>query len=108
MSEHFCMTCGEFLYSSGRHACPPVYEARFDRPEKDDRDWQNVRARGAEAAAEKFAEEYDIYNEYNILRQGDRCEEIAEVRDGEGAITRWRITAESLPHYYANEVEGTA
>lgn len=101
-----CPTCGGYLYGRpSNHVCPPMFECRFDEQWKDDRDWRETYARDAESAAEKFAEEYDCENEYNILRQGERCEQVIEVRSTDGTITRWNIHAESLPHYYANEAD---
>lgn len=87
------------------HVCPPIFEVRFaDTKNYGDR-WDDVRETSAESAAEKFAEEYDQSNEYNILQQGDRCEEVIEVRDRDGTVTRWRVHGESVPHYYAEEAE---
>jgi hypothetical protein len=104
MSDHFCRVCGRMKFSG--HICPPAFACRFADLKNHGDEWTvNIRAGDAETAAEKFAEEYDIYNEYSILTQGDRCEEIVEVRDHDGVITRWSIHGESIPHYYAEEAD---
>lgn len=102
MSEHYCQTCGKFKYND-RHVCQPLFECRFADTKNYGDDWRQVREIDAENAAETFAEEFDCENEYEILKQGDRCEEIVQVRDQSLQLTRWRITAESRPHYYAEQ-----
>lgn len=75
------------------------------RETKSNSDWRDVYAGDAEHAAAKFADRHDCENEYWILQQGDRCEAVIEVRDPNSQITRWRIRAESVPHYYAEKME---
>lgn len=103
MSDYICSVCGRMKFRD--HVCPPVFDCRFADVKNYGDHWGRVRDTDPEAAAERFAEEYDCNNEHHILQQGDRCEEIIEVRNREGTITRWRIHAESVPHYYAEEAE---
>lgn len=105
---NFCPKCQGYLWKHGVHHCPPCFECRFDDQWKEDRDWREVYAADPEAAAEKFAGDYDCENEYSILQEGDRCERIIEVRLDGGAPTRWNISAENVPHYYASEADEAA
>ena len=93
-----CSTCGEWMYSS-RHACPPIFEVNY--PEYGD-EWREIRAIDAETAAEKWAEREDSESaEYSIV--GGRETPVVNVRGPDGSVTRWIISGEAVPKYYASE-----
>lgn len=101
----FCKICEGYIWTPGSpHVCPPAFECRLDEKDKRDRDWCMVYAADAESAAEKFADRHDCENEYLILQQGDRGATVVEVRSSHGLVTLWKIRAESLAHYYADQI----
>lgn len=94
-----CAKCGEFGFSN-THECPPIWEARILET-KWENDWTEVHARDAEAAAEKFCEDYDCHGDYDIIKRGG--EEIQVRKLGEERIVIVDISAESRPHYCGTE-----
>lgn len=90
-----CPTCGEFTLSPQYHRCPPEWEARDD--EGNDDDWEVVRARDADDAAAKFAEESDSDSD------GPRERTVLVREKGSEDVKRFAITFEYSVDYYANE-----
>lgn len=88
--------------SSGfsNHACPPAWEVR-DKGEDDDA-WRTVYAAEADSAAEKYCDQTDCENDYNMLRAGKGTVEVR--RPGADEIVTFEIEAESVPQYSAREV----
>lgn len=96
----YCPICGEYKYNE-RHACQPLFGVRCDENHGPD-EWVEIRAFDAEAAAEKWAEREDQNGDYLIV--GQRSTPTVEVRDGTGEITRWQVSGEAVPAYYAKAV----
>lgn len=65
-------------------------------------DWREIYSKEAECAAEKYADVSDAEGDYTIIRGSD-----AEVwvRDCSGTITKWQVSGESVPKYYAVEIK---
>jgi hypothetical protein len=57
-----CQNCREYGYS-GTHRCKPEWEAC----DADDMEWETVRGRDAEDAAESYCALRDPYNEYGTV-----------------------------------------
>lgn len=92
-----CKHCDHWGWSN-THACPPIWEARIFET-KWQNDWNEVRATDAEDAAKRFAEEYDVNGEHDIVRRG--CEEIEVRLQGSEKIWMVDVSAETVPAYYA-------
>ena len=92
-----CRKWGWFDRPSGNHVCAPVWEARLAG--EDDFSWITVHASLAEDAAEEFAEQCDRDGEYGIVKSGGADVEVR--KPGETEITRFEITAETVPQYSA-------
>lgn len=96
-----CPRCHRFRFRAGDCNC-----ARFEagipwNGEVEEGGWTSLYATDAEDAAEKYAERHDSDSaEYTIVRNGE-----AEVwvRDEDNNVTKWDITAESVPTYSAHE-----
>lgn len=95
-----CQKCGEWTYSD-RHACPPLFDVRCDDNHGPD-EWVQIRAIDAETAAEKWAERDDQDGDYLIV--GQRSTPIVDVRSPTGEVTRWQVSGEAVPKYYAKSV----
>lgn len=118
----WCRNCGEYIYEStaalhGRlHQCPPEWEliaedelehisvpGRTCRPPE----WTLVYAYDEEAAAEKWAEEYDCNGDYAIVGGSPAVVYTRKVADedfiGPTRARRWSVSGESRPHYSADE-----
>lgn len=70
-------------------------------------DWEdcdNIEAFDHEEAAEKWAEEDDQQGDYGIISSGE-SEEIFIRREGESDIKKFKVWAESCPHYNARELK---
>lgn len=97
-----CKRCGEYGWTGesaqrfGFHTCLPMWECRIAG---NGDDWDEVYAREAEQAAEKFCDQYDSNGDYTIIQAGEA--EVDVRRPGEDEITQWKIAAESVPHYRA-------
>jgi len=63
--------------------------------------WHEVSASDAEDAARIHAEDFDSARDYTIVRGKPRH---FWVRDNDGKITRWEVSGEAEPVYYATEV----
>lgn len=87
------------------HSCPPMWEARIFET-KWENDWVEVRARDAEQAATKFAEQYDQGGDYDIIQRGG--DEIEVRKSGDDKIVMVDVSAESVPHYYGRVRENRA
>lgn len=98
MSYERCKTCKEWGFT-GSHECPPIWEARIFET-KWQEDWHEVHAADAERAAQKFAEDYDCYGDYDIIRRGSAEVEVRKVGDDKAVLVD--VSAESVPHYYAH------
>lgn len=75
-----------------------IFEVRTT--EYDSASWKKFEAADAEHAAERWAEWEDAHSAEYLIVSG-RTEPTVEVRDPEGAITRWMLTGESVPRYRA-------
>jgi hypothetical protein len=65
-------------------------------------DWRTVHAGDDETAAEKFAEERDRDSgDYPILNSGGDEYYIFVRKPGETEVTKFAVSAESIPHYSA-------
>lgn len=107
MSYEKCRICQEWSWSiTGAHVCPPEWEWRTDDTHGDD-EWETVYALGAEAAAMKAAERYDE-GDHPLLDPKARGHVVIFLRNERGDITRWRATAELIPHYRAEHIEPDA
>lgn len=107
MAYERCKTCGEWGFLDPgvlQHRCKPVWKARMDY--HDEIDWTEVRAKDAEEAAEKYAEDYDCNSgDYPILSGRSRGDVIVLVRQDDSQIQRFSIEAESVPTYSATLLE---
>lgn len=100
-----CPKCHQYGWVK-THTCKP-FEACVDwspdtapwsrQPREDE--WTDARSAGdAEDAAEHFCERYDADGDYTIVSRGSGR---VWIRDEEGVVTRWTISAESVPQYHA-------
>lgn len=97
-----CNQCGGWYPKTDRHRCPSIFE--YCIPEYMGDEWRKVRTHDHESAAEIACEQNDRESaEYIIVRYG-HLDEIL-VRDEEGTVKRFSITAESVPSYSATEIE---
>jgi hypothetical protein len=97
MSEQ-CPDCKKYPLYPNVHKCHPFEVGIPWRGEV--HDWQPWHGIDAAAVAIDFAEKSDSQGDYTIIRNGGG--EIW-VRDSSGAITKFDIEAESVPHYYARQ-----
>lgn len=97
-----CAICGKFGYVNS-HRCNPEWEWRSDDIFSAG-EWCNgrVRARDAEDAALAAGESYDE-GEYTLVRGGEATIWVRQI--GTTEISKWTVTAESVPQYYAREAE---
>lgn len=95
-----CATCGGWKYNE-RHACPPLFGVRCDDNHGPD-EWVEIRAVDPEQAAEKWAESEDQNGDYLIVAQ--RSKPTVDVRSTTGEVTRWQVSGEAVPQYYAQSV----
>ena len=96
MIGEWCADCRDF-HGPGRH----MPEYRVWREKEKAEDGVGVRARNAEHAAERWADEYDSGGDYSIVGGSP---ETVWVRGPEGAEARYRVSGESVPHYSAELV----
>jgi hypothetical protein len=98
----FCDVCGEPAWFGVRHShvCPPIHKVYKDGSPEDADDFH---ASDPERAAEKWAEEYDKYEEgqYGIAAGHDA---VVVVIDPEGVSHKFRVSGEYNPSYWVNEV----
>jgi hypothetical protein len=102
-----CTVCGKYGWV-GSHVCDPEWEWSYEDPTKNPDDetvWSSrmVRARDAQGAAELAAEAYDE-GDYNLV--GGAEAQIWIRLQGQKETSKWNISGESVPRYYANEVKG--
>lgn len=95
-----CESCHCLALDKQLHRCPPKFEARFEDDGGDGDTWAEVYAHDPESAAEEFAAESDRGGDYMVLRGGEHN---VLVRDRDGEITTWVVTAEATPVYTAHE-----
>lgn len=101
-SYTICPVCQGFSRSD-MHVCPPLWDWRETTNFGDD-EWQEVRARNEETAAEKAAELYDQDGDYYLIRNSGGNIIIMVRNQKTGEVTHWSCHGESLPHYYASKV----
>ena len=94
-----CPTCGEFSYTY--HKCSLVWSVYSPDRGEDESDAVLVRALDAEDAAEKWAERDDSDGDYTIV--GGSSVEVICISSA-GVQTRWRVSGETVPQYYAREL----
>lgn len=97
-----CRTCGQFGWVN-THRCAPKWEWRCDSWHGAD-EWCDppVHSRDAEGAALKAAEIYDR-DDYTLVRGGEETIWVRQI--GTTEISRWCVSAESVPQYHAAESE---
>jgi hypothetical protein len=99
-----CRRCGEYVFSSDRHTCPPLWlvwcpELGEDREGADD-----VYARDAEEAVKRWGRTRDAYGDYDIVRGAQYIVHVLQAGVADKQQT-FRVHAESVPHYYATAIE---
>ena len=95
-----CSKCHRWTFGR-RCACRRFECAIPFRDKVDEDDWQEFHATGAEEAAEQYADSSDAGGDYTIARNGEG--EIW-VRDSDGTVTKWKISAEQVVNYSAREI----
>ena len=96
----WCDTCGGHMITWVTHNCPPIWRARV--PDHDGDDYREIRARDAEHAAEKYAEEYDQGGDYYVVG-GSPIDVIVADADGQNEKT-FNVKGEAVPQYTAREI----
>ena len=95
----WCPKCDNFMLFPNSHRCPPEFVCEpADTKGYGEGYEQTICASDAEAAAEKFCEQWDAGGDYDIIRGG---EFEVKVTDRGGDVTYWHIVAESVPSYSA-------
>lgn len=93
-----CQQCHEY-YVTSTHTCSPIYKWHNSSCHGED-EWEAVRARDPEEAAEKAADAYDA-EERTMMMRGHGVE--FTIRDPAGIVTVWCVRGEAEPRYYATE-----
>lgn len=102
MGEFYkCEICKEWGWRNN-HQCPPLWETNIKDWNGDD-DWDKIRARTAEDAAEKIVEEHDPGDDYDCLRGYEVTVKVRKL--GEEKFKTFAVNGESIPTYTATEVE---
>ncbi len=99
MSRYTCQICHEYTWAA-RHVCPPTWEC-YEADDPEER--TTIYARDAEQAAEKYAEQTDLENEYNIMEASTRDNEESEIVVvlADGKEERFLVSAEIVYQYSA-------
>lgn len=84
--------CDHFHWSDKK--CPPIFTIEYEDGDR------KVHGNDFEEAAEKFAEEYNIYSEYWLMDN----EMQIKVTDSEGESKNFIIGAEQSINYWSKEV----
>ena len=87
-----CKTCNNFHWSD--HKCDPAFTIEYENGD------QVIHAYDFEEAAEKFAEEYNIYSEYWLMDN----EMQIKVTDSDGESKNFIIGAEQSIEYWSKEI----
>lgn len=98
-----CDTCEEFGWFGGKfagHICKPKWEWRCNSSHGPD-EWEIVRGRDAQEAAERAAESYDA-DDYSLLRGNEALIFVRDLRDQ--TMTQWNCSGETIPQYHASEI----
>lgn len=109
---HRCAICKEYGFFGAStflsHSCKPRFECRLETQDADD--WRDTYATDHEAAAEKYAGQYDCNDGcYPIVSGGFRDDVFVLVRkDEDSQVERFCIEAEMVPSYRARKVELTS
>ena len=98
--SRWCKTCGDFMLFPEIHVCPTRWEVC--EPEYDPDEWVNVFASDAKEAVEKWAEEEDCSGDYRIVG-GQPA--VVIVRGPDGSETKFRVSGEMVPEYYAETID---
>lgn len=99
-----CRRCHEYAWipcSCTRHEIAQPDTGGQHKGQVHDDDWEEVYGRDAEDIVQAWAQRYDSDGDYTIVRGG---EEEVWVRDGDGNVTRWKVTGESVPSYHATQI----
>lgn len=101
----FCPTCKKYD-SLGHHVCAPIWEVAIDQGKNSELYWQECRAQSEEAAAERYADDYDCQGDYTIIQAGDGGETEILVRrpNGVGGVKRFHVVGETVAQYHAREI----
>ncbi len=97
-----CPSCGEHVLLSTHNRCKPEWLWRTDDdPPKPGYDpWSSVRAWDWDVAAELAAEVYD--EEDHTLLKGHEVTIV--IRNSEGDERKFKISGETIPQYYVEQV----
>jgi hypothetical protein len=96
-----CPRCGEFMWSSEPHQCPPIHEVWSVEDERSEA--YCCYARYPEAAVTKWAEQLDGQGDYTIA---NGCEEEVFVSlAGSTEQLRFRVRGEQVTRYVVTMVE---
>ena len=108
MSDARCDECGEWTSLPASHKCPPRWRVWCPDEGETAEDARTFYGRGADDAAEKWAEDDDSQStEYRIV-SGKR-EPVVCVQSVEGGdVLRFSVAGESVPSYTAREIEPLA
>jgi hypothetical protein len=97
-----CPICHRYHWTTS--PCLPIFY--YNRPDWHGKDgWCQIRASDFEDAAEKACDKMDSDNEYEIVSTG-YLDEI-RIKDEEGTIKRFKVEAEAVPQYRAEELPET-
>ncbi len=80
-----------------------AFKCRFEDTKNFGEEWTEIADFMPEWAATTFADQMDCHGDYDIIRRGE-SESPVEVMAPDGHVTKWKITAESVPHYYARQI----
>lgn len=93
-----CQICKEFHYTD--QDCLPIYGVNL-LDYHGEEEFQDFHANSEEDAAEKFAEYYNSNGDYCLMNET----EIVSVKNPDGEIKKFEISAEPSVYYSACEIE---
>jgi hypothetical protein len=96
-----CPKCGQWSLFPESHQCPPEWRC-WEEENETAEDGSTVRARCAETAAEKYAEEYDSEGDYMIVHGTDAT--ICVRAKAGGDVERFQVSGEVVPQYHARKL----
>jgi hypothetical protein len=103
MSYGKCERCGDPLAWLPSHTCKPVFLVWYPDNGETEEDASEFREYDAEAAAEAWADDYERRCAEYRIAAGESTVEVM-VKASDGAVTRWSVSGECVPQYYARAV----
>lgn len=103
-----CPKCDEYAWRtfSGPHECPPAWGVWLPERGEDRDDARKVYACDEESAATKWAERDDAHSaDYAIVGGDDATVYVAPYYDNTASARVFVVRGESVPTYYASEVQ---